>query len=127
LVNVIELTVSIFLLVLGASYSLQAARWMQLLREVTQQPQRLFPTALAMVLAGVFVAVVYHDWSTTWPIFITILGWLVALEGALILIYPGCISWVNKLPDGLLRWYLRLGGALLVILGALLLRHRIGV
>ena len=119
----IEHTLAIFLIILGVSYLYQCKRWMQFLEQAIQHPHRVFPVALAMLAAGTFIATAYNDWSSTWPIFITVLGWLMALEGALILIVPGCLKLLQKIPDRLLGWYLRGGGLLLIILGALLLWH----
>ena len=121
--NAIELTLSIFMLVLGASYLLQYEQWMQFFREAIQHPRRLFPVAMAMLATGAFIATAYNDWSSTWPVFITVLGWLMALEGALILIVPGFLRPLQKIPDRFLTWYLRIGGLLLIILGSLLYWH----
>jgi hypothetical protein len=123
LANAIELTVSIFLLTLGASYLFQHEQWTLFLREAIQRPRQLFPIALAMLAAGVFIGTAYNDWSSTWPVFITVLGWLMALEGALILIVPGFLRPLQKIPDRFLIWYLRIGGLLLIILGSLLYWH----
>jgi uncharacterized protein YjeT (DUF2065 family) len=121
--NAIELTLSIFMLVLGASYLFQFEQWVQFFREAIQHPRRLFPIAMAMLAAGAFIATAYNDWSSTWPIFITALGWLMAIEGALILVFPGLLKRMEKTSDLFLAWYLRAGGMLLIILGALLLRY----
>jgi len=123
LANAIELTVSIFLLILGASYLFQHEQWILFLREAIQRPRQLFPIALAMLAAGAFIGTAYNDWSSTWPVFITVLGWLMALEGALILIVPGFLRPLQKIPDRFLTWYLRIGGLLLIILGSLLYWH----
>lgn len=119
----IELTVSIFLLVLGSTYLLQPTHWLHFLRDASKRPQGVFPLALALVLAGVFIASAYNNWSSTWPIFITVLGWLAALEGALILLFPGVLKHLASIPDKFIIGYLRVGGSLLVVLGALLLRN----
>ena len=121
--NAIELTVSIFLLALGASYLFQHEQWALFLREAIQRPRQLFPLALAMLAAGVFIGTAYNDWSSTWPVFITVLAWLMALEGALILNVPGFLRPLQKVPDRFLTGYLRAGGLLLIILGSLLLWH----
>jgi uncharacterized protein YjeT (DUF2065 family) len=120
--HAIELTVSIFLLVLGTSYLLQAKHWIQFLSDSIQRPSRLFPTALAMLASGVFIGTVYDNWSSTWPIFISTIAWLMALEGALILIFPGFLKRLENTPERFLTWYLRGGGLLLMVLGALLLQ-----
>ncbi len=119
----IEHTLAIFLIILGVSYLFQFKQWMQFLERAILHPYRLFPVALAMLAAGTFIGTAYNDWSSTWPVFITVLGWLMALEGALILIVPSCVKQLEKIPDRFLGWYLRSGGSLLIILGALLLWH----
>jgi hypothetical protein len=112
--------VAVTLVVLGLSYGLQSARWIALTRHITAQPERIFPAAVIMVAAGTGIATGYDNWSGTWPLFVTLLGWLLALEGAVILLFPVVIEKFRGLSDGFLRWYLRTGGAVLVMLGALL-------
>jgi hypothetical protein len=125
MIHAIELTIAIFLLTLGTSYLVQAEQWKQFLNNAIDRPTRLFPIAAAMVAAGVFVGVSYKNWSSTWPIFISMLAWLMALEGALILIVPGFLKYLAGIPDRLLGWYLRLGGLLLIVLGGLLLAYAV--
>jgi len=124
--HAIEFTVAIFLLVLGASYLFQHQHWVQFFRQATHRPSKLFLPALAMLAGGTFIGTVYNDWTSTWPIFITCLAWLMALEGALLLIFPGTLKYFENLSDGFLSWYLRGGGLLLIVLGALLLRYQPG-
>jgi len=114
--------VAAVLVILGCSYLLQTERWLKLTRRFLQEPERFFPVAVAMAATGVMVGYGYDDWSGTWPIFVTLLGWLLALEGAVILLLPGLIYGFRRLSDTFLRVYLRCGGALLMILGGLLLR-----
>lgn len=124
--HAIEFTVAIFLLVLGASYLFQHQHWREFFRQATQRPWKLFPLALAMLASGTFIGTIYNDWTSTWPIFITCLAWLTALEGALLLIFPGTLKFLENLSDRFLSWYVRGGGLLLIILGALLLRYQPG-
>jgi hypothetical protein len=118
----VELTFAVCLLVLGASYLLRSERWVAFLQDAIRLPHRLFPLALGMLAVGVFIGASYNDWSSTWPIFISAFSWLMAAEGALILVFPQYLKKLEGIPEGFLRWYLRLGGLLLLILGGLLLR-----
>jgi hypothetical protein len=120
--ELIPIVIAVMLVVLGLSYLLQTDRWLVLTRRFTKQPERFFPAAMAMIAGGVAVGIGYNDWSGTWPLFVTLLGWLLALEGAVILLLPGMIRKFQKLSDPFLRIYLRGGGALLVVLGGLLWR-----
>lgn len=109
--------------VLGLSYLVQSGQWIRFFRELAHQPYRNLPLALAMLTTGTFSGFAYNDWSTSWPIFISAFSWLLALEGALILIYPGSLARLQKIPVRFLKLYLRSGGILFIILGALLYRH----
>lgn len=112
---------------LGCSYLLQTERWLRLTRRFLAEPERFFPVALAMTAGGVMIGYGYDNWSATWPLFVTLLGWLLALEGAVILLLPDMIRKFQRLPDHFLRIYLRSGGALLLILGGLLWRSLLDV
>ena len=114
------------LVVLGFSYLLQAPRWLHLVRELTGEPERLFLPAIGMVAAGIAIGYGYDSWHGTWPIFVTVLGWLLALKGALWLIAPGIVRpLLQRLTDRFLLAYTRCGGVLLIVLGVLLGRQHV--
>jgi uncharacterized protein YjeT (DUF2065 family) len=119
----IEAIFCVVMPVLGLSYLLQPGQWIQFLSELANKPHRSLPLALAMLTAGTFSGFAYNDWTATWPIFISAFSWLLALEGAILLVYPASLTRLQKIPDSFLKWYLRSGGILLIILGALLYRH----
>jgi len=108
------------LIVLGASSLLQANRWLMLLRGLFAKPESYFPGAIAEMVAGLVLALSYNRWDGTWPLFTTILGWLMAIEGAAFLLAPGLFRGFNRLSDVFILRYLRIGGIAVVILGVLL-------
>jgi uncharacterized protein YjeT (DUF2065 family) len=109
--------------VLGLSYLFQPEQWIRFFRELTHKPHRSLPLALAMLTAGTFSGFAYNDWTTTWPIFISAFSWLLALEGALILVHPASLARLQKIPDRFLKLYFRSGGIGFIILGAMLYGH----
>ena len=113
--------VALVLTVLGLSYVFHTRRWLSLARRFIETPQNFFPAAIAMVAGGVALAIGYDRWTGTWPLFVTLLGWLLALEGAVILLLPALIHKAGRLSDRFLSSYLRAGGVFLLILGVLLL------
>lgn len=121
--DAIPMVVAAVLATLGCSYLLQTERWLRMTRRFLAEPERIFPVAVAMTAAGILIGYGYRNWSGTWPIFVTSLGWLLALEGAVILLAPGPIQRLQRLSDPFLRLYLRCGGILLLALGTLLWRH----
>jgi hypothetical protein len=120
--ELIPLVVALSLMTIGSSYLLHTARWISLVRRLSADPGALFPGAMVMVAAGVTIGHGYDDWSGTWHIFVTLLGWLLAVQGAGILLLPAAVLKVQHLSDRFLRYYLRYGGLLLVLLGILLWR-----
>jgi hypothetical protein len=121
--TIIETFFCIAMPVLGLSYLLQAGHWIRYFRELTDHPHRILPMALAMLTIGTVCGLAYDDWSTSWPIFISAFCWLLALKGAIILVYPRWLARLKKIPDSFMIWYMRSGGILFIILGAMLYRH----
>jgi uncharacterized protein YjeT (DUF2065 family) len=117
---------AIVLLVLGVSYVFQWQTWSNLLRSILADPQRFFLGAIVEVALGLWLALSYDRWDSTWPIFTTAIGWLMALEGSLFLLAPRLFNGFSRLSDRSMSLYLRLGGVLLVVLGALLARFAFG-
>lgn len=122
--SLIPALVAIFLVVLGVSYLVHARRWVRLVQELAERPERLFPMALVMLAAGVIIGYGYDSWHGTWPIFVTAFGWLLAVEGVVLLLVPGLVRRViTSVTDRFLLAYTRIGGVVVIVLGALLSRH----
>ncbi len=113
---------AIILMVLGSSFLLQWKIWMRILRAIFEQPERYFLGAIAEVTLGLTLALGYDRWDSTWPIFTTVFGWLMVLEGTSFLLAPGLFSGFNRLSDRAMGIYLRGGGAIILLLGGLLAR-----
>jgi len=120
--GLVPVLVALTLAVLGLSYLLQTDRWLAFTRSAMDAPQHFFPAALVMVATGAAIGCGYDNWNGTWTIFVTLLGWLLALEGAVLLVAPGLIQKFRFLSDRFLRLYLRFGGLVLIVLGGLLAR-----
>jgi len=112
--------VAVGLIVLGASSLLQASRWLIVLRSLLARPESYFLGAIVEMVAGLVLALSYNRWDGTWPTFVTLLGWLMAIEGAAFLLAPGLFQSFSRLSDGFILKFLRIGGIGVVILGVLL-------
>lgn len=111
---------SVALTVLGLSYVIQARAWATLYVEFETHPRRFLPTGLLMFATGLWLALFFNDWSDTWPIFITVFGWLMALEGLLMAVRPSLLTSFTRLLGANLARFVRLGGLLVFGLGCLL-------
>ena len=111
---------SLSLIALGLSYLLSTQAWVNLYGEFAAYPRRFIPTALLIFVTGLALAICFNDWTSTWPIFITSFGWLMALEAGLLLLRPSMVGGMTRLMGPRLIVYLRLGGLLFLGLGSLL-------
>lgn len=111
---------SVALAILGLSYVIQAPKWAAVYIEFEAHPRRYLPTGIMMFAAGLWVGLYFNDWSGTWPIFITVFGWLMALEGLLMAVWPASLTSFTRLLGSSLARFVRLGGLLVLGLGCLL-------
>lgn len=111
---------SVTLSVLGLSYLFRARVWASLYVECEAHPARFIPTGLLMIVAGLYLAITVNDWSSTWPIFMTAFGWLMALEGAMLTLRPSLAGGFTRMLGGRLMTFIRLGGVLIFGLGGLM-------
>lgn len=111
---------AIALTALGLSYLLRARAWASLYVECEVHPGRFIPTGLLMIAAGLSLAIIVNDWSSTWPIFITAFGWLMAIEGTLLTVKPSLAGAFTRALGAQLVRFIRLGGVLILGLGCLM-------
>ena len=111
---------SLSLTALGLSYLLRERDWARLYWDFEQHPRQFIPTGLLLFATGLFVAIVFNDWSSTLPIFITVFGWLMVLEAGLLMLKPSLVGSVMRRFGERQVVYMRLGGVLLVGLGCVL-------
>jgi len=105
---------------LGVSYLLQTRRWIELYHEFEAYPRRFIFTGLFIFVTGMYIAINFNDWSSTWPIFITAFGWLMAIESGILIMRPSLAGWMTRKVGSRLNVYLRLGGLLFLGLGGLM-------
>ena len=112
---------SVALTALGLSYAIQARAWAKVYVEFESHPRRFLMTGLLMFAAGLSIGLFFNDWSATWPIFITVFGWLMALEGFLMLVWPTLLTTFTRRLGSSLARFVCLGGLLVFGLGCLLM------
>ena len=112
--------VVVFMLVVGLSFLVQGRYWLQFSREVREVPNRFFPLALLMVVLGSAVVATHNDWSFGWGLVITVYGWALLVKGAALLIYPQFADWFSDLSDRFYLTWIRVGGAIFALFGAIL-------
>jgi len=107
------------MLVTGLALWVNAERFRAMGREFLASDALIFVAGLLALSLGVTLVVVHNVWVASWPVIITLIGWVSLIAGIVRLIFPGQL---RKMASGLVeRKEVSLaGGAIYVVLGALL-------
>jgi hypothetical protein len=114
----VSVIVSVFILVIGFSYLIQADEWVRWIREAIDKPHRLLTLGLFLLILGLALVTTHNLWVSDWRVVITVFGWAAAVKGAVLLAFPQVGRMFSGWSEGFLRRYLRVAGGLWVILGA---------
>ena len=112
--------VSWTLLILGLSYLLQARAWARFARTVIDSPQQILPMVLIVLVLGLCVVWTHNVWVLDSPVIVTLMGWVMAIKGTVYLIAPQTLKFFGRWSEDSLRRYITGAGALVTILGAVL-------
>lgn len=107
--------IGIYLIIVAISMLARQGSWMKIVKQVRKNES--FPRLIALfeLLVGLFIVVAHNMWVASWEVAITIVGWLMLIEGAAYLLLPHSviekkIQFFNK-PG----WYTIVGIVSLVV------------
>lgn len=109
----------IMFLVLGLSMVFNK-KWTAIaIEEMTKNQGIIWLAGFITLMLGATIVGLNNVWTSSLPLFITILGWLTVIKGATILIFPNfSFSYYRKMNKGnIFVW----GGVFVTILGLILL------
>ena len=112
LIGPVFLAVGIGALVNGAVYKKFAAQFLDNIALI-------FVSGILLMTAGMAVILAHNVWVANWPVFITILGWLAAVGGAVRIVMPQGTERIGRVVHKS-KMGLQIAGAAWVALGALL-------
>ena len=110
--------VSVLILVIGISYLVQAEQWIRLAQELMNEPHRSLPLALLLLVMGLPVIAIHNLWVSDWRVVVTIFGWLLAIKGFGLLVYPQLAGKYAGLSESFLIRYSRAAGVVFAVIGA---------
>jgi uncharacterized protein YjeT (DUF2065 family) len=118
----VTFVMSWFILVLGLSYSFQQAGWKKLVEAflIKGNVHKIIPMCMFMLVFGLAVIANHNIWEMSMRVVITIFGWSMAIKGALYMTFPEVGFKLAKYFLPIMDTWIRVGGILTMILGALL-------
>ena len=124
--NVVVPVFSWLLLILGVSYIVQAETWIRLSKDALANPHKYYTLYLLLLITGLVIVTEHNKWSMDWNVVITLLGWAMVIKSILFLVAP---RWADPfailLETGIVKNWIRIAGALLTTLGAILVYQNV--
>ena len=117
---IIERVLAILLVFTGLSYSIQSLLWRDLVKDRLENPTWVLMWSLLFLPWGLVVVIGHNLWVANWPVIVTILGWLITLKCVAYLLFPSWANFVLKWSDDFLQRYIQISGAVIAILGAII-------
>ena len=109
----------LFLIIVGALIMARRRYYLPVFGAYPEQRLIRAVVSLAQLLAGLFLVVMHNVWSPLPAAIITIIGWMVVIEGAIYLVLPDDVVGRFIRTFNTERWYLA-GGVLAIVVGAYL-------
>lgn len=78
----------------------------KMMQDFVEQPALCYIGGLLALIIGVLILTFHADWTASWHVVVTIIGWLACLKGVALLVFPKSILrlWQPYLKnEGLLR------------------------
>ncbi len=76
-------------------------------------------TGCAHMLLGLVLIEIHNVWIFSWPLIITIIGWLLFLRGVFLLVIPNTVMSMAKILHQR-KWWIYVAAGILFLIGAIL-------
>lgn len=80
------------LIVLAVGVFLNMEFYRSLATEFSKSASLRYLGGFIALLLGLIMLQLHNKWEARWPVVITILGWITAIKGALLILFPGLIA-----------------------------------
>ena len=123
--DIIGQVVAWLLLVLGLSYIANTPMWLRVVRDAMAEPARYFFIVILTLVLGLLIIATHNCFVADWPVVVTLFVWILAVKSALFLLFPQVMGIFSGWTDRFMTTWIRAGGLLLVMLGAILVYRSI--
>ena len=92
----VALIIGPFYVVVSVGLMVNAEAYRRMIEEYLQSPALAYLGGIMALLFGLLILVSHNSWNADWTVIITILGWLAAAKGALLIIAPKSFGRLTK-------------------------------
>ena len=80
--------IGLYMVIVAISMLARQGSWMKLVKQARKNESFVRLIALFELLLGLLIVIVHNIWVQGWEVAITIVGWLMLIEGAMYLLLP---------------------------------------
>jgi len=120
MILIVEKISSIFMLVLGLSYLLNASWWVQYAKLLINQSYQILGLLFLMLIFGSTVVVTHNIWVVSPIVIVTLFGWIMLLKGLSIMLFPKLLFGFQKLNENIMLNIIFVNGIVLTAAGGIL-------
>ncbi len=108
---------SLYFFVVGIAMIVNAKRYVGIFTEITNSSSQVVLSGVIALVIGILMVLSHNIWVLSWPLLVTIAGWLALIKGACLLIIPTTfLAWYKPLYKA---ERIRIIGCVLILLGVL--------
>ena len=92
----LALLFGVYVLVISFSLILNQRRFVNMMTDFIESPPLLFLTGVLVLMGGISVICFHNVWTLDWRGALTLIGWIAAIEGALMIAVPDPLTRLAK-------------------------------
>jgi uncharacterized protein YjeT (DUF2065 family) len=74
--------------IIGLAFIFNSKYYQKIYKEIVESPAFLFAGGVVAIILGIVIILFHNVWDFTWPLIITIFGWIAFLKGIFLLLFP---------------------------------------
>lgn len=118
---ILSKVIGITFVVFAAGVALNLNIYTSVVRRIIENPLLLFMVGSVDLILGLLIVMVHNDWSYSWTVLVTIVGWLLVVRGFIRIVFPRVVLAIARKMEGKFRWTLALSAAATFAYGGALL------
>lgn len=112
----------IYLVIGGLAYMVRQRYFMSVVHNFVMEKALRLVVAVAELVAGLFIITSHNTWDSTPEILVSLIGWIIAVEGAFYLLMPESVVRSVVKVFNVKAWYI-VGGIVSIVAGAYLANY----
>ena len=85
-----------YCLIVATGVLLNQKAYRKVMEDIIQNSAIIYIAGVIALIFGLLTVLVHNVWVVSWPVMITLLGWIALLKGVWIIVFPGSLAKVTS-------------------------------